>query len=316
MNEIARAAGVSKGTLYVYFKSKEELFEAIVEEQCRQQGEQIFTFDRRGGHRERAEAASAAEFSRFMTRPGGVSELRTVIAIADRMPELGAKFYQSGPGTRHRQPEGISRGQGRGRRARAARLRGRGRPVHRRLRVDDLQADALQSCRAPPDDAAHRPRRRHGCRRIPRRLPQGLSDGHVTRPARRSAWPRPRARRGSAPAAPGTASVSASSMRSQISCEAATVMLPGTTRWNSMKVTRPAVRVLTSCASIAPSRVAGDDLPDMARDLGRHGLVHQAAHGLAHEAPARPQDVGADERGERGIEDLPAGRPAPASGRR
>ena len=45
MGEIAREAGVSKGTLYVYFDSKEELFEAIVEEQCRQQGEQIFTFD-------------------------------------------------------------------------------------------------------------------------------------------------------------------------------------------------------------------------------------------------------------------------------
>ena len=30
MNDIARAAGVSKGTLYVYFKHKEELFEAIV----------------------------------------------------------------------------------------------------------------------------------------------------------------------------------------------------------------------------------------------------------------------------------------------
>jgi hypothetical protein len=37
------------------------------------------------------------EFSRFMLRPGGVSELRTVMAIADRMPELGAKFYLSGP---------------------------------------------------------------------------------------------------------------------------------------------------------------------------------------------------------------------------
>jgi hypothetical protein len=37
------------------------------------------------------------EFPRFMLRPGGVSELRTVIAIADRMPELGAKFYLSGP---------------------------------------------------------------------------------------------------------------------------------------------------------------------------------------------------------------------------
>ena len=29
MNDIARAAGVSKGTLYVYFKHKGELFEAL-----------------------------------------------------------------------------------------------------------------------------------------------------------------------------------------------------------------------------------------------------------------------------------------------
>ena len=32
MGEIARAAGVSKGTLYVYFDSKEKLFEAITHE--------------------------------------------------------------------------------------------------------------------------------------------------------------------------------------------------------------------------------------------------------------------------------------------
>ena len=96
MGAIAREAGVSKGTLYVYFKSKEELFEAIVEEQCRQQAEQIFTLD--------TEAPIEAElkrlgeqFTRFLCRPGGVSPLRTVIAIADRMPELGAKFYHSGP---------------------------------------------------------------------------------------------------------------------------------------------------------------------------------------------------------------------------
>ncbi len=30
MNDIARAAGVSKGTLYAYFNSKDELFEAII----------------------------------------------------------------------------------------------------------------------------------------------------------------------------------------------------------------------------------------------------------------------------------------------
>ena len=42
MGEIARAAGVSKGTLYVYFENKEELFEAIVHEQCQVQAEGLF----------------------------------------------------------------------------------------------------------------------------------------------------------------------------------------------------------------------------------------------------------------------------------
>ncbi len=112
MGAIAREAGVSKGTLYVYFKSKEELFEAIVEEQRRQQAEEIFTFD--------GEAAIEAELrrvglglARFLCRPGGVPPLRTVIAIADRMPEVGAKFYQSGPATGIARLKQLSRGQGR-----------------------------------------------------------------------------------------------------------------------------------------------------------------------------------------------------------
>src|SRR6266568_153650 len=45
MSDIARKAGVSKGTLYVYFKSKEELFEAITEEQCNLQAERVFELD-------------------------------------------------------------------------------------------------------------------------------------------------------------------------------------------------------------------------------------------------------------------------------
>ena len=57
MNDIAREAGVSKGTLYVYFKSKEELFEAIVEEQCRRAGRADLHLRPGGRHRKRVAAA-------------------------------------------------------------------------------------------------------------------------------------------------------------------------------------------------------------------------------------------------------------------
>jgi AcrR family transcriptional regulator len=98
MGEIAREAGVSKGTLYVYFESKEELFEAIVEEQCNAQAEQIFTFDSDERDVEAVLTRLGEAFVHFMCRQeGGISPLRTVIAIADRMPELGAKFYRAGP---------------------------------------------------------------------------------------------------------------------------------------------------------------------------------------------------------------------------
>src|SRR6266702_7346508 len=45
MNDIAKAAGVSKGTLYVYFKHKEELFGAIVMLECAGQAEGVFDLD-------------------------------------------------------------------------------------------------------------------------------------------------------------------------------------------------------------------------------------------------------------------------------
>ena len=45
MNDIARAAGVSKGTLYVYFDNKEQLFEAIVHEECQVHAEDTFDLD-------------------------------------------------------------------------------------------------------------------------------------------------------------------------------------------------------------------------------------------------------------------------------
>jgi AcrR family transcriptional regulator len=97
MGEIARVAGVSKGTLYVYFKSKEELFEAIVGLQCRAQAEQIFNLDPEDHDVEGVLTRLGVAFVRFLCRPGGAPPLRTVIAIAERMPELGRRFYETGP---------------------------------------------------------------------------------------------------------------------------------------------------------------------------------------------------------------------------
>lgn len=96
MATIAREAGVSKGTLYVYFESKEDLFEAIVEGQCLAQAEQIFTFDEDADIS--AELTRMGEgYVRYKCHQADLSSVRTIMAIAERMPEVGARFYQAGP---------------------------------------------------------------------------------------------------------------------------------------------------------------------------------------------------------------------------
>jgi AcrR family transcriptional regulator len=97
MGEIARHAGVSKGTLYVYFDSKEQLFQAIVEEECHTQAEQVFALDSADYDVEAVLLRLGKDFVRFLCIPTRVSPLRTVISIADRMPELGKRFYETGP---------------------------------------------------------------------------------------------------------------------------------------------------------------------------------------------------------------------------
>ena len=90
MGEIARAAGVSKGTLYVYFTDKTALFEAIVEEETRTAV--LFSFDP-----DRDIATNLTGFGEayiaLVCRPGGGSAIRTVMAIAERMPDVGRRYY-------------------------------------------------------------------------------------------------------------------------------------------------------------------------------------------------------------------------------
>src|ERR1041385_4809178 len=96
MNDIARKAGVSKGTLYVYFKSKEDLFEAITEEQCRMQAEGVFVLDPADQDVAAVLTRLGNAFAQYLLSRS-TSSIRTVIAIADRMPEVGRQLYATGP---------------------------------------------------------------------------------------------------------------------------------------------------------------------------------------------------------------------------
>ncbi|RIY00720.1 TetR/AcrR family transcriptional regulator [Aureimonas flava] len=97
MNDVVREAGVSKSTLYVYFRSKEDLFRALIE--CEREaylaevealltdpGEPADTLRRYG-----------LRLARLVMSPEAMHAKRTVIAVAARMPELGREFYRHGP---------------------------------------------------------------------------------------------------------------------------------------------------------------------------------------------------------------------------
>lgn len=103
MGEIARAAGVSKGTLYVYFQNKEQLFGAIVQGECGMQAQGLFVFDHDDHDVAAVLTRLGTAFAGHLCDPARMSAFRTVIAIAERMPQAGREFYEAGPA------RGISR---------------------------------------------------------------------------------------------------------------------------------------------------------------------------------------------------------------
>jgi AcrR family transcriptional regulator len=97
MNDIARVAGVSKGTLYVYFQSKQALFEALIREEHRRTAERLSMFDE-------AEPDVAVVLKRFgnalmnfMLMPEHIALVRTVSAAAAKFPAIGRAFFEAGP---------------------------------------------------------------------------------------------------------------------------------------------------------------------------------------------------------------------------
>src|SRR5271154_192970 len=92
MNDIARVAGVSKGTLYVYFDSKEQLFEALIREERKSQAERLVFACHTGDARELLREFGVRLIG-MMTRPELIAHLRVVIAATAKFPRLGQAFY-------------------------------------------------------------------------------------------------------------------------------------------------------------------------------------------------------------------------------
>jgi AcrR family transcriptional regulator len=127
MSEIAVRMGGSKGTLYNYFRSKEELFEAFMVDTCGKSANALLD------HLPRVALIEiGAGFLSFVLDAPIMSVHRLVVAEAGRFPELGRVFYETGP----RNSE-LKLGEYLGHAMDAGRLR-RGDPIEAARRLRDL----------------------------------------------------------------------------------------------------------------------------------------------------------------------------------
>ncbi|MEK0164357.1 TetR/AcrR family transcriptional regulator [Phaeobacter sp. A36a-5a] len=99
VDDIAREAGVSKATLYSYFPDKRLLFMEVARHGCARQADTAVSIgagccDPETALREAGHHVLSVILSEF-----GVKMFRICVAEADRFPDLGRRFYESGPAT-------------------------------------------------------------------------------------------------------------------------------------------------------------------------------------------------------------------------
>ncbi len=97
VDDIAKAAGVSKATLYSYFPDKRFLFMQVAKTECARQADHaIETINMEAPVRDVLRDI-AVEMLDFITSQFGKRIFRICVGESDRFPELGREFYESGP---------------------------------------------------------------------------------------------------------------------------------------------------------------------------------------------------------------------------
>ncbi|GMB81845.1 TetR/AcrR family transcriptional regulator [Shinella zoogloeoides] len=97
MNDITRAAGVSKGTIYVYFENKEDLFGYMIERERNRITETVrHVLD---GKKPIGETLAdfGVLFATHMTADQTIRAMRMVIAANHRLPMLCSRFFSATP---------------------------------------------------------------------------------------------------------------------------------------------------------------------------------------------------------------------------
>ncbi len=97
MNDIVKAAGVSKGTVYAYFPSKEKLFEAMVYVDRRKAAEQIVVIENESRPIEQVLTELGLRMAHQFTTHEQIAYSRMVMSVAGRFPAVGHSFFEAGP---------------------------------------------------------------------------------------------------------------------------------------------------------------------------------------------------------------------------
>lgn len=106
MSSIAARLGGSKGTLYSYFKSKEELFIAVVQKKCQKILALLNAAEIEGGGDLRATLTNFGEhFAELILSDESVATFRLATAECGRFPEIGRAIFNSGVRQNHRRME-------------------------------------------------------------------------------------------------------------------------------------------------------------------------------------------------------------------
>ena len=103
VDDIARAAGVSKATLYSYFADKRILFQEVARHEFGVIAARATQSINRSAPARQVLTQAAFAIVSYNTSPTGISFYRMCLAEAERFPDIGKAYYDSGAAVAHRE---------------------------------------------------------------------------------------------------------------------------------------------------------------------------------------------------------------------